>query len=293
MLTYVFPGQGSQFKGMGKELFDDFKTLSGIADNILGYSLRELCVEDPRNQLNKTQFTQPAIYVVSALSYLKWYEESSSKADYLAGHSLGEYNALFAAGAFDFETGLKLVKKRGELMGRATAGGMAAVLGVSVQDINSILRDNNFTNIDVANFNSSTQTVLSGDLTEINAAAKVFERHKARYIVLPVSAAFHSRYMVEARSEFELFLNDFNFNNLLTPVISNVTARPHADDKLKLNMRDQITSSVRWLETVNYLLDQGVFEFKELGPGMVLSKLVDSIKLTRANLDSVLNREVA
>lgn len=293
MLTYVFPGQGSQFKGMGKELFDDFKTLSGIADNILGYSLRELCVEDPRNQLNKTQFTQPAIYVVSALSYLKWYEESSRKADYLAGHSLGEYNALFAAGAFDFETGLKLVKKRGELMGRATAGGMAAVLGVSVQDINGILRDNNFTNIDVANFNSSTQTVLSGDLTEINAAAKVFERHKARYIVLPVSAAFHSRYMVEARSEFELFLNDFNFNNLLAPVISNVTARPHADDTLKLNMRDQITSSVRWLDSVNYLLDQGVFEFKELGPGMVLSKLVDSIKSTHINLKSSFNREVA
>lgn len=289
MLTYVFPGQGSQFKGMGKELLDDFKTLSDIADNVLGYSLRELCVDDPLNQLNKTQFTQPAIYVVSALSYLKWYEESSQKADYLAGHSLGEYNALFAAGVFDFETGLKLVKKRGELMGRASAGGMAAVLGISVQEINNILRDNNFTKIDVANFNSSTQTVLSGDLSEINAAAKIFERNKARYIVLPVSAAFHSRYMTEAKAEFELFLKGVPFNKLAAPVISNVTARPHTSDSLKVYMADQITNSVRWLDTVHYLLDQCVFEFKELGPGNVLTKLVDSIKLTHKNVDSILN----
>ncbi len=293
MLTYVFPGQGSQFKGMGADLFDDFKTLSGIADEVLGYSLSELCVNDPMNQLNKTQFTQPAIYVVSALSYLKWYEESSRKADYLAGHSLGEYGALFAAGAFDFETGLKLVQKRGELMGKANSGGMAAVLGISVQDINSILRDNNFTNIDVANLNSITQTVLSGDLAEINAAAKVFERHKARYIVLPVSAAFHSRYMNDARKEFEVFLDKFTFGPLTVPVISNVTARPHASDSLKLYLGDQITNSVRWLDTIHYLLDQGAFEFKEMGPGNVLTKLVDSIKLTHMSVSSEFSRQVA
>lgn len=293
MLTYVFPGQGSQFKGMGKELFDDFKTLSDVADSVLGYSLRELCVDDPQNQLNKTQFTQPAIYVVSALSYLKCYEDSSRKADYLAGHSLGEYNALFAAGAFDFETGLKLVKKRGELMGRANSGSMAAVLGISVQEINNILRDNNFINIDVANFNSGTQTVLSGDLAEINAAAKVFERNKARYIVLPVSAAFHSRYMNDAKKEFEAFLDNFTFCPMGAPVISNVTARPHTSDSLKFYLGDQITNSVRWLDTVYYLLDQGAFEFKEVGPGNVLTKLIDSIKLTHLSLDSELNRQVA
>lgn len=174
-------------------------------------------------------------------------------------------------------------------MSRANAGGMAAVLGISLPEINTILRDNNFTKIDVANFNSSTQTVLSGDLGEINAAAKIFERNKARYIVLPVSAAFHSRYMTEAKSEFGSFLNDLPFNELTIPVISNVTARPHNSDNLKTYMADQITNSVRWLDTVLYLLDQCVFEFKELGPGNVLTKLVDSIRLTHKNVDSVFN----
>src|SRR5205823_13876450 len=126
MLAYIFPGQGSQTRGMGGNLFDDFPELTAQADAILGYSIKKLCLEDPNQELNQTQFTQPALFVVNALTFLK----KNQKPDYVAGHSLGEYNALFAAEVFDFATGLNLVKKRGELMSEAKNGGMAAVIGL-------------------------------------------------------------------------------------------------------------------------------------------------------------------
>ena len=130
MLAYVFPGQGSQVVGMGKDLFDEFKEYVDAADEILGYSIKELCLEDPNGVLGLTQYTQPALYVVNALTYLKEVKTTGVKPDFVAGHSLGEYDALFAAGVFDFATGLKLVQKRGELMSQAKGGGMAAVLGL-------------------------------------------------------------------------------------------------------------------------------------------------------------------
>ncbi|MBF0103655.1 MAG: acyltransferase domain-containing protein, partial [Desulfobacterales bacterium] len=135
MLTFVFPGQGSQKTGMGESLFDEYKELTAQADEILGYSIKQLCLENLENNLQKTQFTQPALYVVNALSYLKKLDEVGKKPDFVAGHSLGEYNALLAANAFDFETGLKLVQKRGELMSKAIGGGMAAVIGFNRDQI--------------------------------------------------------------------------------------------------------------------------------------------------------------
>lgn len=278
MLTYVFPGQGSQFKGMGEELLNDFKTLTNIASDILGYSIKDLCLNDPHNQLNLTQYTQPALYVVSALSYIKNYEKISKKSDFLAGHSLGEYNALFAAGVFDFETGLQLVKKRGELMSQSRSGGMAAVIGMSIDDIKEIISKNNFSKIDIANINSPIQVVLSGALDEIESAASVFEENKARYIVLPVSAAFHSRYMEETKVAFSEFLGKFNFNHAKIPVISNVSARPYEKGFEKNNLCEQITGAVRWTETVEYLMGRGDMEFKELGPGNVLTNLIAYMK---------------
>src|SRR5689334_5966402 len=128
MKAFVFPGQGSQAKGMGGTLFDEFQELTEKADRILGYSIKELCLEDPRKELNRTQFTQPALYVVNAFSYFAKIRETGQKPDYVAGHSLGEFNALLAAECFDFEAGLEIVKKRGELMSEATGGGMAAIL---------------------------------------------------------------------------------------------------------------------------------------------------------------------
>ena len=143
MKAVVFPGQGSQRKGMGEGLFDEFPALEKIADTVLGYSIRQLCLEDPRRELNQTQFTQPALFFVDALAYLKMIKDGHKKPDRLAGHSLGEFVALFAAGVFDFETGLKLVKKRGELMSQAKNGGMAAVMGCKSEDVVNLLKRNN------------------------------------------------------------------------------------------------------------------------------------------------------
>ena len=278
MLTYMFPGQGSQFVGMGEELLNDFKTLSNRASDILGYDIRELCIKDPENKLSQTQYTQPAIFVVSALSYLKQFEITSKKSNFLAGHSLGEYCALFAAGVFDFETGLKLVQKRGELMSQSKSGAMAAVLGGSYKTVKAILNDGGFDKIEVANFNSPVQIVLSGDTEQIERATDVFEAASVRYIRLPVSAAFHSSYMNTAKQEFMTFLKQCTFKPAKIPVIANVTARPYCSgDELNL-LSQQITSSVRWTDTVDYLCESGEMEFVELGPGQVLTGLVAAIR---------------
>src|SRR5436305_5494221 len=162
MTVFLFPGQGSQRIGMGNTLFDEFKAITARADEILGYSIKELCLQDPHQQLGQTQFTQPALYVVNALSYLKKMKEAGQAPAYVSGHSLGEYNALFAAGAFDFETGLQLVKKRGELMSQATGGGMAAVIGFTLEQVDQILKEYGLTSIDIANYNTPTQIVLAG-----------------------------------------------------------------------------------------------------------------------------------
>jgi malonyl CoA-acyl carrier protein transacylase len=278
MLTYMFPGQGSQFIGMGEDLLNDFKTLSHRASDILGYDIRDLCIKDTNNQLSNTRYTQPAIFVVSALSYLKHFESTSKKSNFLIGHSLGEYAALFAAGVFDFETGVKLVKKRGELMSQSKSGAMAAVIGTRYDIIQSILSDHNFDRIEVANFNSPIQTVLSGDSNQITQAADVFENAGIRYIPLPVSAAFHSSYMTEARDEFSIFLQQFSFNPCKIPVISNVTAKPYSPNQETKLLTEQITSSVRWTDSIAFLESQGEMEFIELGPGQVLTGLIAAIQ---------------
>lgn len=278
MKTYVFPGQGSQKKGMGKELFDRFPLQVAKADEILGYSIRELCVNDPEKRLNLTQYTQPALYVVSALSYLQKLTENTVRPDYLAGHSLGEYAALFAGGAFDFETGLQLVKKRGELMGQASGGGMAAVISVGEEDIRKILTENRLDRIDIANYNCPSQHVLSGDKEQLGKAKPIFEAIEgARFIPLNVSAAFHSRFMAEAKSQFAAFLEAFEFSPLSIPVVSNVSARPCRDTEIKRNLANQIDGPVKWTESIRYLLAQGEMAMEELGPGNVLTQLLKKI----------------
>jgi trans-AT polyketide synthase/acyltransferase/oxidoreductase domain-containing protein len=278
MLVYLFPGQGSQHVGMGKGLFEEFPELTAAADRILGYSIRTLCLEDPEHQLNKTQFTQPALYVVSALTYLKRVKEEGRVPDYVAGHSVGEFAALFAAGAYDFETGLRLVQKRGELMSRVSGGGMAAVIGFDRQKVERLLRDSGMTAIDVANDNSPSQIVISGRKVDIENAAPVFEESGARYVQLNVSGAFHSRYMSDATEEFAAFIRQFSFSELKLPVISNVHARPYRQEELVDNLVRQITHSVRWTESMTYLMALGDAEYQELGPGTVLAKLMVKIQ---------------
>lgn len=276
--VFVFPGQGSQKLGMGAELFSEFKDIVAEADSILGYSLEELCIEGPVEKLSQTQYTQPALFAVNALTYLKYLDENGAQASFTAGHSLGEYNALYAAGVFDFTTGLKLVQKRGEIMSKVEGGGMAAVLGMEPEKINSVLEDSGFSSIDVANYNSPKQTVLSGMKDDIVAAEEAFKNAGAkRYIVLPVSGAFHSRYMEAPQEEFENFASQFEFNTPAIPVISNLKAVPYESDDILKTLVGQISNSVRWVESVQYIRQQGGEDFIELGPGAVLTSLIRQI----------------
>lgn len=284
MRTFVFPGQGSQAKGMGKLLFDRYREQTELADSVLGYSIRTLCLEDPHRQLNQTQFTQPAIYVVNALSCLQKLEESGAP-DYVAGHSLGEFNALTAAGCFDFATGLQLVRKRAELMAQAPEGAMAAVINASQAQIEQILRDNGLDQIDIANLNTPAQIVISGAKAQIARAQDLFQQDRMQFIPLNTSGAFHSRFMAPAAQQFEAFLRQFDFHAPRLPVIANVTARPYRGDEVTENLTRQITGSVRWTETVEYLLTVGgrngngaAMEFVEAGHGDVLTKMGHKIR---------------
>jgi trans-AT polyketide synthase, acyltransferase and oxidoreductase domains len=277
MKTFVFPGQGSQVKGMGGGLFDEFPEVTAKASEILGYCIKTLCLEDPEKRLAQTQFTQPALYTVNGLAYLKKLQDKEAKPAYLAGHSLGEYSALFAAGAFDFETGLRLVKKRGELMSLATGGGMAAIMGISCEKVAEILRDRDVDTIDVANFNAPLQTVIAGKKEEILRVAAFFSQQDVTYFPLNVSGAFHSRYMKPSSEEFARFVEGCAFSELAIPVVANVTARPYRQADLKKNLVEQITSPVKWTETVRYLMGKEGMEFEEIGPGNVLTRLVQTI----------------
>jgi malonyl CoA-acyl carrier protein transacylase len=285
MIAFLFPGQGSQRRGMGQGLFDEVREYAEVekeVDTILGYSLRKLCLEDSANKLKETQFTQPSLYVVNALHYYKAVSEGI-RPSFLAGHSLGEYNALLAGGVFDFLTGVRLVKKRGELMSQARNGAMAAVIGLGAGIIAKVIKDNGLASIDVANFNSPSQTVISGPIDEIRRAGPFFEKGGARmYMPLQVSAAFHSRYMRDAAKAFADFLGPLSFSSPKLPVVANVTSQPYPTDNptesVKALLVDQITTSVQWTRSIRSLISQGVTEFREVGPGNVLTKSVQQIQ---------------
>lgn len=282
-IACVFPGQGSQSKGMGVALFDRFPQWTAEADELLGYSIRELCVEDPRGELGLTAFTQPALFIVNAMTYRARVEDGGAVPDFVAGHSLGEYNALVAAGVFDFATGVRLVQKRGALMGQVTGGGMAAVVGMPPSKIEEVLSASEAgQRVDVANFNSFDQTVIAGRKDDLAAVEPDFKAAGVRaYIPLKVSAPFHSRYMREPMLEFGAFLRQFPLTAPTIPVVANVTARPYAADRLHETLADQIGHSVRWLDSIVHLLDQGVTTFEETGPGSVLTKIAAQIRKAR------------
>lgn len=275
---WVFPGQGSQQKGMGKDLFDRFPHLVKEADDVLGFSIRELCLEDPQGVLGETAFTQPALFVVSALGLLANREDGVAAPDCYAGHSLGEFAALFAAGAFDFATGVALVKERGALMSKAPRGAMAAILNIDHARVAELIASSPFTGIDIANINCAPQTVISGLYDDIVACESLFTDAGARYVKLNVSAAFHSRYMSEIEAQFSQFAQRFTFNPLKARVISNYTAQDYPEsDYLQLLTR-QISQPVRWYESISRLLAAGDVEQLEIGPGKVLSGLFTKIK---------------
>lgn len=278
-MIYLFPGQGSQKIGMGQELFERYPQRVEEADDILGYSIAKLCLEDPEGCLNLTQYTQPALYVVNALSYFTQREDNTVlQADYAAGHSLGEYNALLAAQAFDFATGLKLVQKRGWLMSETEPGGMSAIIGLTLEKIQEIFQSLNINTIDIANLNSPTQIVISGPPTDLDQIDPACKKAGAKLVVrLNVSGSFHSRYMKPAALLFSQFLQGFIFSPLKMPVIANSTAAPYENHEIALRLAEQIYSPVRWTDTIQYLFKTPQPEFKELGPHGVLTKLVKQI----------------
>lgn len=278
MKACVFPGQGSQAIDMGEGLFERYPEITAKADEILGYSVEELCLRDPKGLLHQTQYTQPALYVVNALTYRSRCDRGVPPPDFLAGHSLGEYNALLAAEVFDFESGLRIVKKRGELMSAASGGAMAAVLGCAGEEVEGILRSHGLLGIDVANYNTPTQVVLSGPAEEIARAEAVFTDLGATFKPLNVSAAFHSRYMEAFMQPLGEVLDSVEIHPPKIPVISNVSARPYDVSEVREHLQRQVREPVRWTESIRYLLNAGVEEFEEVGPGFVLTKLIKSIR---------------
>jgi len=275
----MFPGQGSQFKGMGENLFREFPDAVATASRILGYDMAELCLTDPHNRLNQTNYTQPALFFINYLNYQKYLQENKAP-DYVIGHSLGEFNALNAAGVYDFETGLKIVQKRGELMFSITGTGMAAVVGSEYKEVKEILK-NNFPDIDIANINTASQIVISGRHEDLEKAADFFEEEGFVFIPLKVSGAFHSRYMTPVKDQFKALIDSMELKACSIPVISNYTATLYPPDRESIikNMVNQINSPIKWLQSIEYLMYQGECQFVEVGAGEVLTNIIRKIRI--------------
>ena len=288
MFSVIFPGQGSQLVGMGKEFFEKYdlvKQLFKEADNTLGFDISKVILEGPKEKLDLTVNTQPAIFLISFSIYkliTQEFKKDLTKAKYFAGHSLGEYSALSAAGYLDFSDTLKLLRIRGDAMQNSVPdgeGGMVAVLGSTVLEIEKILSENNMnTNIEIANDNSEGQLVLSGRNIDLDILIKILKSKRIKNLKLPVSAPFHCRLMSKATEIMRKEIDKLSFKDSKNKLISNVTADEISDkNELKKLLIYQIESRVKWRESVINMIDKGVNHFIEIGPGKVLSGLVKRI----------------
>ena len=301
MFSVIFPGQGSQIVGMGKEFYDKFdlvKKLFKEADETLNFSISKLIFEGPKEDLDLTINTQPAIFLISysIFNVIKTeFNIDLNKAKYFAGHSLGEYSALSCAGYLNFSDTLKILRIRGDAMQNAVPkgqGGMVAVLGSTVESIEKILleNENNF-KAQIANDNSEGQIVLSGKTEDLEKLMKVLKDNNVKNIKLPVSAPFHCSLMNNATKIMTEELNKLNFGNSENKLISNVTAEEieNSEDLKKLLIK-QIENRVRWRESVINMIDNNVNHFIEIGPGKVLSGLVKRIN-REVKIDTINNTE--
>ena len=290
MIAFIFPGQGSQSVGMGRDLAEEYKTCREIfnqADEILGFNLTKIMWEGPVDDLNDTVNTQPALFVhsIAALKLMN-NEFPDLKPELIAGHSLGEISALVCAQAISFENGLKLVRKRGESMkkaGKESPGGMAAILGLDVEIMDKICAQVSSEDsiVQVANDNCPGQIVISGDKTALERAMELAKAHGARKIrPLAVSIAAHSRLMDSAWTDFKMAIDEtIPFENAKVPIISNVKARPMDDaQELKNDILAQLNSRVRWTESIKFIHSSGINEFIEIGNGNVLTGLLKRIE---------------
>jgi len=279
--AFVFPGQGSQKVGMGKSLSEKYSIAKETylqADEILGYSISDISWNDPDSKLNDTYFTQPALFVHSlAVMQVLQQEFTDLIPKYAAGHSLGQLSALTAFNVFSFEDGLKLVQRRGELMKEAgikSPGGMAAILGLSIEDVESLCKQNS-SYVELANDNCPGQVVVSGTNAGIDEIVESAKNQGAkRALKLAVSIAAHSKLMEDAQTEFSKAVADTVMSTPQIPIIGNVTAKPLSSmEDIKNELRDQLTSRVRWNETISYLSSDQIDTYFEIGTGKVLGGL--------------------
>ena len=275
-LGILFPGQGSQSIGMLKDLKSSFKVVSEIfeeASDYLSCDLWKITKNGPESKINDTEFTQP-IMLCSAFSVWKiWNDEGGEKPIFLAGHSFGEYTALCASEAMKFKDAVKLVKKRAECMKAAPEGVMAAIIGIDYDDLKSVYDENKLTEVSIANINAPGQIVISGTNSGVKELSDLAMLKKAKKIIpLPVSVASHSYLMQEQSEIFKEFIKNIKISEPLIPVINNVDVK---NEKIEKNIKDalvrQLYSSVRWVETIEYMEQQGVDTLLELGPGKVLT----------------------
>ncbi|WP_440938934.1 ACP S-malonyltransferase [Candidatus Pelagibacter sp.] len=288
MFSVIFPGQGSQIVGMGKEFFDKHEIVKRLfkeADETLDFSLSKVILEGPKDELDLTINTQPAIFLISYSIFEVMKEDFNinlNEAKYFAGHSLGEYSALSCAGYLNFNKTIKILRARGDAMQNSMPkgeGGMLAVLGIKIEDLEKILHENqNNFEVQVANDNSDGQIVLSGKTKDLQTLSEFLKDNKIKNIKLPVSAPFHSNLMSKATKVMRRELEKINFTQSKNILISNVTA----DEILNINdlkslLISQIEKRVRWRESVLNMINKGVSQFIEIGPGKVLSGLVKRI----------------
>ncbi len=288
MFSVIFPGQGSQTVGMGKELYERYELVKNLfkqADDILNFSISNLILEGPKEELDLTINTQPAIFLISYSLFnlaKKEFNIDLNKAKYFAGHSLGEYSALSCAGYLDFSDTIKILRVRGDAMQNSVPkgqGGMVAILGSKVDVIEKILLDNKkLFNAQIANDNSDGQMVLSGKIQDLENLIQILKKNSIKHIKLPVSAPFHCELMSSATKIMEDQLKKIDFKNGQNKLISNVTAREIKGlDELKILLIKQIENRVRWRESVINMIENDVNHFIEIGPGKVLSGLVKRI----------------